>query len=1585
MKQKFKYTILINLVIFLLLSFYNIAFAVVKETSNDGNTVTYYHTRDNENKGGIQDITNVLNTINENQSKAYHQYLCTDPSVYCVRHGVNLPNSFAGLFKIFYPSPNTMNSSSASLKNITTPHYPSGISTTNVIAYAATFSEKYLEKYRKDENPGPYAQERAQNSIWAVTGGGTYNNLWAAGKAMDEYDKQKNKELEIDSSKAETILVKESDIEYFKVGPFKMNNYAFVYSDRVKRYSNEDGIIGGIVGGSIKLEGNSQKTIPFSDLNSKCKIVYGKGNNGQEITGNNSVISYLTSYVEGTNDCTKSINNYSYPKPNSEFYILLERAEYEQYNKISMNFSYRKTNVQGEGWVIADYVTDAINGYTANIQPLLVVENASVSVTNTDVTTEDVRLTTDVSIDKYIYNVEHISSDTLTDSGLDTTSISNSDGRKEKTNEQKKENSVYVEYGDIVTYHIDLKNNQDCDVNVRVRDEFPENLERLISAKNISNNNQDLNLTVHNTAFLTSLEDLILIRGNSTVTLEVKFLVNSLEGTKVNRAILSTNNAGEMKYADGSGNGRYRGTIETTSGKAVVNINSSDKTYYGFFDNNHLPPISEEYYTLNDYNVSINKYISSYTAKGTRINNDDVTTKTYYKITEENNSESLIVDSSKPENTKDRYVRYGYSESEKFDYPMAVDKGDELFYSLMVTNNSEDRTSEFAGGVKKATQVRPSVITDTIQYGLKLDLSQEVYAEIYDASGNKKANVSVTVGTPITTGDNLTNSNVYTFSINEDTILNPGEYMVYYIPVTIEESNMYLGLLENKAEFTKLTNINHNKNYSEFSKKLKERNKITIDYRADENQTNNSITNISRIIKDTSTQIDRNFGQETSSEFVRMKDLVIAGRVWLDKNRDGYMNYDSELNNFKSSINVDSNPSSNFDDSEKAIEGIVVRLYQRNPDTNEVVNIRTVKTNNQGIYTFGYTENSNSEWRLGTYSIDRINGNLQSIDSDQRIIKATMKNSNTQKYDLENSKAYNYYIEFEYDGIVFKSTEVYSGALHLNDDGSMNTEDLYKRDSNAREFKSVRDAFNLSHEIVGYNYAADGNNANKINLEYEKNGHNSYLKYDKSRIITARSFVENTSANTEEEKLKGTKLLWLYQFSNSDYKKPETDYLKYINLGLTEREGADISVVQDVYEVKNTINGEEMTYWYNQNEYAKDGSDLDHDTSSIQAFTTKEFMTGFKDNNSALAPYEFKYYLADYNYKFEQYTIKTVQDYKTKDSELNSEITFRIKVTNNANQVDEQHLEDSKKDIKVYTGINEVIEYFDNNFMNIYYNEDGTVKTLNIKTKDENGYLVDKQLKIAEAYFVLPDGNTIPAKLEGKIAETPLTLSDSSVYNKDTSESIPGYNTVYIRPNTEGINKVILAEGENVDIIIKFVVDKDENSRNLKLGLHTAIAEIGAYSTYYKNTDNTYYAAGLVDKDSNPGNFGKSYNGISFNANTNNKEKDPYLALYEDDTFKTGINLELQQNNERQIEGQVWDDARSNEVKKQSGEDTVDGIQYIGDGKNGTVDGIENNEANSNAKINTILGQKEKNDFKVNDVGVKLVEFVKIPIKDSSG
>lgn len=1850
----------------------------------------------------ITDINALIEHMNDPSTNA-NDILRNYASIFCLKHHVGLPTYSADLDRIYNSdfdvsqyitldydahtatlnpkkfadykdhttsetrttqSNMTWKSFSTNMKSVTTPY---GSFNTNVFVYAATFSEK-LNYY------GDNYKERAQYAIWTEVGdrheGESFAvgaDLYKSGKALDAYESEADthgyKPTVSVGEECGTILLGNNTSNYkYKIGPFNMSDYAYLYTSHAESYSG--GLMGGITAGVLTL--NNGTTIAIDG--SSCKIEY--TDNGD----NNRSGTYWT-----------APSGYKYPWPNSTFYIVVNKSLCGNATTLSkIKFTYQSTRASGSGWVLKSkyvettwtmtdvatnsgetyYCTASLSGHdcsgsstshnngasrscsahcsnshnycshgsyngedrwvsdwedegdydeegnwvsnwvdngsyecggsgycskgyyhgnhgthssvfkcshgfswcetfnwkgTVSVQygqPLLAVKNAKVFVEERDKTvTVNVRLTTNVSIDKYITKVEHVE-----ETGV---IYGENEDRKNKDTSWKNTNSVKAERGDNITWKIVLTNHQNEEVKFKIRDVLPENYDYTISP-NIDNEWLvipasgtkviDVTTIVKNKTGTHNNTALIITRnkGNSgddsvdypRTTSRSGPVVNiaELEGKKledadyftikeydvsIDKNIVKVEHVGnnEVVY---SGDSRknidenskntspvyveygdkvtyeidiYNTTSPYTSDRSGSPYWDPDKVYVDIKDtlpkkysnlnvsvsnstgtigtyttnsttggtfqiddivvpkndkvkvivtlvveehdktkleenkaeiigdilninkkaikNNPSKSVTSDYYHINDYNMSINKYIDQYD----------------HKMTDENNANNFTNE------TVNFTDRSGMTETEKSNKPLAVEKTETIRYAIRLDNNATTENKALASGVKRATSVRPTDVTDTLDYGLTY---KSVFAKVYKADGSDKyGNLPIEVS-------NLGN-NTYKFTIPNKTssgsiiIVDPGEYLIYYMTVEITETNMYLNKLANMAVLTTLTNINNT-------------------------------NTVSRVVMNDSYNENIATAQSTQ-EFVKLKDLVIAGKVWLDSDKDGYMgkNKSGELSSY---IDHESNPSTHITEpsgnSEYAMKGIVVKLYEaNNPDTP----IRTTKTNENGLFTFAKDENG--AWYAGTYSYA---GNV--TESNQRIPKATNKDSN--KNYTSNSEFIEYYIEYEYDGIAYKSTEVYSGTKNLQNDGGLVTGDKYKIDSNAKELKNVRDNFDLKHEIIGYNKAYNAELTNPVNIQYEKNGHNSYLIVDHERVMTSRSFIietdaatlanncriamnncgagkwksctnhwknwkgliesgyfdESQFANTTQGRLQAqeylkrlyneviknlsndgntqiTKYLWLFKPA-VEVDKPETEYLKYINLGLEEREDIDISVVQDVYEVKTTVNGEEETYFFNQNKYALDGSFVDHegnlDEEQSKNYTAQFYMTRKEEDankdTAALSPYTFYYAHEDFDYRVEQYNIETVRNYKTKDSELNSEITFRIIVTNNAITNDEPNM--ATKDIPVYAGINEVIEYFDEKFADVQYNEDGTVKTINVKTKDEDGYLIDTEYKIADAYFVLPNGSKIPATMSGYNTSNDVRVfSPTSMYNQDT-ESVQikknvqdaGYKTVYIRPNVDGINKVILAEGENVDIIVKFTVDKpnrDSNNqadRRLKAGLKTAVAEIGAYSTYYKNSDGSYYSAGLVDSDSNPGNFGQTYNGVRLNKDTNNKENDPYLALYEDDTYKTGIIdttlLRQPRPPYRYISGMVWDDARSEIATKTDGTATTDGEQYIGDGKNGTVEGIENksaykdNNGNVLPKLNKSLKNndnslKEVNDFLVNDVGVRLVEQIRIPVYDAAG
>lgn len=1328
-----------------------------------------------------------------------------------------------------------------------------------------------------------------------------------------------------------------------------------------------------------------------------------------------------------------------------------------------------------ECWYIPKWLNTA-KGITKG-QTFLAVRDAYTAVIKTPITTElDIRLTTDVTVNKFITDVEHeeIEGNTL---DLDT-SFQKSEIRAKLSedavqNEQLKEdNPVFVEYGDTVTYIIRLENHQLQKVEAKIIDFLPENCE-LIS---ISDGTEEWTAEAPSERYIytkegtkTTTQEGVMgekvsysthkfkmetqwlqipggtqdAPGKVDLTVKVKVLdwVDGLDAGGLTSGVVQENTVGggedipdnPFDPPTPTPTPTPRPTPSTPTGqllkfenKAQIITNNigyvqGDELNVDYmrtvYDSEDRPgPVvnlaeldpgklteSSDWYAINNYNLGINKFISDYKSPVSEANEERGITK----------DEKIEVD----DDTKSRSQM---SEADKEARPFPAEKNDILTYKIRLTNDAKDEYTEKSsyGGKKPATQVRPNNVIDEMHEGLRLADQGElsavgisgipVSAKIYDSSGNVKVdNVNVTY-TNVGGGSGRTRYEftIENFSNGKYVLLDPGDYLEYTVYVKVIESNMYLGKLDNEASYKILTNVNAK----------------TLD----------------RIIQNEDGSVNENMApQQKTKEWVKMKDLVIAGTVWLDVDKDGHIGPGANgvLGNM---LDVRQEPSTKLPDYnvEYAMKNIVVKLYKEDGTL-----VRTTATNDEGLYTFAQTYDENSgtlTWCDGEYT--HITA---AKDSDQRIDKAEPKDPTNKTYD-SGAKLVNYYIEFEYDGLVYKSTEIYSNDKNINGDGTYN--DPYEIDSNAYEFKDVREKFNTNYEIIAYNkgYKGDGSTPEHPELKYEKKDHESYIRVNKDRVITARSFIKGKDLT---ESIENTKLLWLYKQQSTEL--PETEYLKFINLGLEEREDVDLSITHDVYDLKTTINGEEMTYEFNQNKYTrrnpesteaeKEAPWLDKEKAEgTEKFDSEKFMTGYSGDGNGQTPtyYSFEYYLEDYNYRISQYNIQTIRNYKGsplrtnydavvneggnsvildntlgtdentnalvtgRESELNTEIKYRIRVTNNVIDDDEPYLPSFENgasvDIPVYTGVNEIVEYYSEDFVDIQAGENGEIQSFNVKTKAENDYLVNTAMKVTEAKAYLPDGT-----------EVDVTLRNTSPYN--TTRTIEGYDTIFITPTNQnfatnaltGTNikagQLILAEGESLDIIIKFVVEKEAETPNKVemetiLGAKENVAEVSAYSTYYKEGE-IYKSASLVDKDSNPGNFGEAYDGVDVN-------NAGYIKYYEDDTFKTGINLTVpttpppppppppgeeektrqKEFVERTLVGYVWDDARSQTAQND------DGTQYLGDGKwNTSVNAIAEARKNQ-AKLadgSLAVPNGEKNDIRVKDVEAKLVEQVRIPVNSA--
>lgn len=342
----------------------------------------------------------------------------------------------------------------------------------------------------------------------------------------------------------------------------------------------------------------------------------------------------------------------------------------------------------------------------------------------------------------------------------------------------------------------------------------------------------------------------------------------------------------------------------------------------------------------------------------------------------------------------------------------------------------------------------------------------------------------------------------------------------------------------------------------------------------------------------------------------------------------------------------------------------------------------------------------------------------------------------------------------------------------------------------------------------------------------------------------------------------------------------ENDANLYINQGYTLRRLADLALKKDVYNVNVQINDKQHIYEYDTRK-ASDESAITNPNGTPKGDTVWDIGVRIAD-----AYYNTEYsrelQVSDYEYKIDDYNGKAQDLGKTEDSELKVYITYKITVRNQSQTIKMR--------------LDELVDYYD---------EDLAYSTNNEK---ENAYILDN------SYAIINKN------------KYNITRNDNSRYGNDTQTAINGYDNLYVQIE----NSPYLESGQTAYIYLTFIVKKDGNRNvlldegNWKLDAQgnivstpigvgkENIAEINGYSTIYGNNttvpnvgDVSGKVAGIVDRDSNPGNLNPA--DVPKDGTINYKN-------FEDDTDKApNIKLKLRstQDENRLIDGIVWEDERN--------------------------------------------------------------------------
>ena len=854
-----------------------------------------------------------------------------------------------------------------------------------------------------------------------------------------------------------------------------------------------------------------------------------------------------------------------------------------------------------------------------------------------------------------------------------------------------------------------------------------------------------------------------------------------------------------------------------------------------------------------------------------------------------------------------------FTNQEKYDEPIVIEKGDIVDYILSIKNTGETNLYKFK-------------INDLLENGLEnknvssngIEGNPKIYKKV---NGIDQATEIASSRIKVNTLNNQYLE--FEFTDKRD-VVKPNETLLIVIRVNVTKSNMYLWNLQNESNILGIKNKND-----------------------------------VEIISSSSDILNRDVYE--NKEYVRLNELIMSGYVWEDANNNGVMDASEDKipNVAVNLIDVTNQKMVRAFTNDKGFYTFgESKGYKYNIINGEAV-MTDVEDSQKMVLSDGrVVKATNKEQKNGNYYSN-------TLYKEYTVNSLNNRNLNYPKRSTQ-SDYIDYYIRFDYNGAKYKATE-YSNKNNLNlTDYSV--KEAYHKDSNAVEYNNLRSNFRDSLEIINYNNSMNKSKDKQNDLKYNKLGHESKIIDDvsvenPSSRVSAYSFADGTKNVTRDVVTDGSiDFLWLNESisdRDNDCYIGETEYLKEIGLGL-KRQVVDLGLEKDLFEVKVTEKGEQSKYRFDQ------GNSNSSRTDNSYIGT---YVTGGIDNEKN---YEFKLYKSDYEYRSEKYKNSEDTSFKSymKDTELDVEITYKITITNNSS------LKDISKDERknVYGVVNEITDYYPVEF--IKYNPSDNNKTIKLYDRENNGAqneLKEHRPVCVEAWYGTPDytsksGDKIPLMINNS--------TQNKQYNiKNNDKEFAGYNKLYItglqnivldRGESKDIyirytvdkdaNGYVKINNGNAVAEINSYSIYENRQKNKSLG----------YIDENSNPGNVGYN-GNGAYISKSGSVGTLVGKDIYNLYENDSYKTGIKLSVSNNTNDTSL--------ERTIEGFVWDDARSESIISNEPSQIKQSIQYVGDGIY-DVEKRAKDDARRNKNLINQNENAEKTDSYVGGVKVQLIELI---------
>ena len=241
--------------------------------------------------------------------------------------------------------------------------------------------------------------------------------------------------------------------------------------------------------------------------------------------------------------------------------------------------------------------------------------------------------------------------------------------------------------------------------------------------------------------------------------------------------------------------------------------------------------------------------------------------------------------------------------------------------------------------------------------------------------------------------------------------------------------------------------------------------------------------------------------------------------------------------------------------------------------------------------------------------------------------------------DVEIAKLSNYYIEYEYNGIKYKSV-----VANISVNNGSKATDIIESNLLDRKFAKI-----------------DSTGNNEISVKDSNSSEITKLGYSQTQNAKAIPNYEDNNITLIHSNTKETN--YIFKYTNDDYKNKVTE-IRYINLGIYEKAQADLSLTQDLENVNVGVNG----YWHLYKYAKRTMADTIYNANDESTWNL-----GVKFKNSYTGTYKRAIYKADYEYE-------RADD---KDKELKVYLTYKIAITNESSYL---------------TKANNIIDYFDSRY-----------------------------------------------------------------------------------------------------------------------------------------------------------------------------------------------------------------------------------------------------------------------------------------------